>query len=338
MLGTTDIDLFISLKQTTPGTLQQLYESLYDRAQTEGWVPRRQNVSIGITYGGAKVDLVPGRLQPGSSAYHSLWRRKARSWTQTNVGLHVSTVRNSNRVNEIRLLKIWRKCHGLDFPSFYLELTVIAALAGCRDNLESNVQRALKYINEHLENRVCDRPVEHEQHHLGRPHPGGEEGDRGPGRQVVRRSVLEGHALVGPWRRTGSRSSTRACRGSSRRISTRRGTRTRTRTRVEAAVRRCVHRCGFRTQRTAADRFRNRRGTRVLRGEPREKRDQNVSPGSRALRVPDPASGAPPGARDGTVKLAFVERAGTRDRDLSSRQAAIVTASQMRKERPRSSR
>ena len=40
----------------------------------------------------------------------------------------------------------------------------------------------------------------------------------------------------------------------------------------------------------------------------------------------------------GTVKLAFVERAGTRGRDLSSSQAAIVTASQMRKERPRSSR
>ena len=39
-----------------------------------------------------------------------------------------------------------------------------------------------------------------------------------------------------------------------------------------------------------------------------------------------------------TVKLAFLERAGTRDRGLSSSQAAIVTASQMRKERPRSSR
>ena len=44
------------------------------------------------------------------------------------------------------------------------------------------------------------------------------------------------------------------------------------------------------------------------------------------------------GQLKGTVKLAFVERAGTRDRDLSSSQAAIVTASQMRKERPRSSR
>ena len=31
----------------------------------------------------------------------------------------------------------------------------------------------------------------------------------------------------------------------------------------------------------------------------------------------------------GIVKLAFVERAGTRDRDLNSSQAAIVTASQM---------
>ena len=39
-----------------------------------------------------------------------------------------------------------------------------------------------------------------------------------------------------------------------------------------------------------------------------------------------------------TVKLAFLKRAGTRDRGLSSSQAAIVTASQMRKERPRSSR
>ena len=44
------------------------------------------------------------------------------------------------------------------------------------------------------------------------------------------------------------------------------------------------------------------------------------------------------GLQLGAVKLAFVERAGTRDRDLSSSQAAIVTASQMRKKRPRSSR
>lgn len=52
---------------------------------------------------------------------------------------------------EIRLMKIWRQCHGLDFPSFYLEIMVIRALAGCQNNLESNVQRALKYINENLE-------------------------------------------------------------------------------------------------------------------------------------------------------------------------------------------
>jgi hypothetical protein len=97
------------------------------------------------------VDLVPGKLQQGSTTYHSLWKRKAQTWTQTNIGLHVSTVRNSNRATEIRLMKIWRQCHGFDFASFYLELMTIRALAGCQNNLESNVQRALKYINENLE-------------------------------------------------------------------------------------------------------------------------------------------------------------------------------------------
>ena len=41
------------------------------------------------------------------------------------------------------------------------------------------------------------------------------------------------------------------------------------------------------------------------------------------------------GAAEGTVKVAFAERAGTRDRDRSSSRAAIVTASPMRKERLR---
>jgi hypothetical protein len=102
--GTTDIDVFISLRQTTPGTLEDLHENLYTRAQQQGWAPPRQNVSIGINYNSAKVDLVPGRLQPGSTAYHS------------------------NRTNEIRLMKIWRQCHSLAFPSFYVELMTIRAL------------------------------------------------------------------------------------------------------------------------------------------------------------------------------------------------------------------
>jgi hypothetical protein len=34
----------------------------------------------------------------------------------------------ANRQDEIRILKLWRDQNGLDFPSFYLELAVTAAL------------------------------------------------------------------------------------------------------------------------------------------------------------------------------------------------------------------
>lgn len=142
--GVSDIDLFISLKADTGGTLRDLYNGLYSVASQQGWSPRKQNVSIGATIAGASVDLVPGRIQTGYQNYHSLFVSKRDTWTQTNVALHISTVRESGRTNEIRALKIWRKLRGLDIPSLHLELFVIQALAGrSKDALASNVLFAL---------------------------------------------------------------------------------------------------------------------------------------------------------------------------------------------------
>ena len=47
--GGTDVDLFISLKSTVTNTLKDLYNSLYNKLDNDGYHPRRQNVSIGIT-------------------------------------------------------------------------------------------------------------------------------------------------------------------------------------------------------------------------------------------------------------------------------------------------
>lgn len=149
--GATDLDIFVSLKSNTPYTLEQIYERLFLWATNHHWIPRRQNVSIGINYLGVKIDIVPGRLQEGFVYYHSLWKRKAHTWTQTAPGIHISKIRDSGRTQEIRAIKIWRQNHGLDFPSFYLELTVLDALHGCGWDLASNVQRVLGYIADHLE-------------------------------------------------------------------------------------------------------------------------------------------------------------------------------------------
>jgi hypothetical protein len=75
------------------------------------------------------VDLVPARRQDAVSGDHSLYRRKAGTWTKTNISTHARTVIGAARADEIRIVKLWRNQQGLDFPSFYLELSVIRSLA-----------------------------------------------------------------------------------------------------------------------------------------------------------------------------------------------------------------
>lgn len=124
----TDIDVFVSVSSTTPDALKQIYGTLVNKLTQVGYVPRQQNVSIGITVNGYSVDVVPAKRQDQFSDDHSLYRRKADTWTKTSVTKHISLVSGSGRLEEIRIAKLWRNQKGLDFPSFYLELAVMEAL------------------------------------------------------------------------------------------------------------------------------------------------------------------------------------------------------------------
>ncbi|HET7539672.1 MAG TPA: hypothetical protein VFK05_07365 [Polyangiaceae bacterium] len=143
--GSADVDLFISLRSKI--ALKDIYGSLFKLAEGAGWGPRRQNVSIGIALGQVKVDLVPGRVQDGYQNFHSLYKSKQDSWTQTNVAKHISMIRYSGRTEEIRALKIWRNRMKLEFPSFYLELVALEALKWSRDGVANNVLRIFRYID-----------------------------------------------------------------------------------------------------------------------------------------------------------------------------------------------
>jgi hypothetical protein len=146
--GTTDIDLFISLRSDTRGSLKDIYFSLVDLAQEKGWKPRPQNVSIRVTSQGKHIDLVPAKKHAGFQHRHSLYSRSRDSWLQTNVSVHVDAVIRSERAEEIRAMKVWRTLNSLEFPSFYLELGVIQALRGTRrGNLAANVSRALEWLS-----------------------------------------------------------------------------------------------------------------------------------------------------------------------------------------------
>ncbi|MDA3789478.1 MAG: hypothetical protein PF503_13430 [Desulfobacula sp.] len=147
----TDADIFLSVSSNTPGTLSDLYETLYNAVTQSGYVARKQNVSIGTTVNGFKIDLVPGHRQSQYGNDHSLYKSKTGSWTQTNIHTHINHVKNCNRINEIKLSKIWRQLHNLDFPSFYLEMTVIDALKySSGGDLSNNFLKVLEFFRDNL--------------------------------------------------------------------------------------------------------------------------------------------------------------------------------------------
>lgn len=147
--GIADFDLFISLKSNTIETLKQIYDSLEITLKNSGRATRRQNVSIRISENGLEIDLVPGKIQNGYQNYHSIYRSKKDTWIQTNIDLHINKVKDSYRINEILLAKIWRHIHGLDFPSIYLELTVLDALYNRSVNdLANNFWTVLTYLKD----------------------------------------------------------------------------------------------------------------------------------------------------------------------------------------------
>lgn len=155
----TDIDLFISVSPDVGETLRQVYDKLERALQSAGYVTRRQNVSINITVGGQSVDLVPAKRQNLFMEDHSLYRRKADSWTKTNVATHAQLVSTSGRTEEIRILKLWRDQLGLDWPSFYLELTVLRALryGSAYGDLAANVSKVFDFLRDNfVDARIVD--------------------------------------------------------------------------------------------------------------------------------------------------------------------------------------
>jgi hypothetical protein len=158
--GGTDVDLFVSLKSDTLQTLGQIYNSLAKAAEGQGFGTRRQNVSIAIRLGKWNVDLVPAKRQGLLTTDHSVYVSRQRSWQKTNIDTHIRTVINSRRQAEIRLFKYWRRIHGLEFPSFAVELAVIKALQGAAfSDLGGNVWNALHFLRDRIGTAALPDPA-----------------------------------------------------------------------------------------------------------------------------------------------------------------------------------
>jgi hypothetical protein len=155
----SDADIFISISSTCTNSLAEIFNSLYDSLNKAGYATRKQNVSIRVTANGSKIDYTPGKRQAAQGYDHSIYRSKQNSWTKTNVKTHIGHVKDSGRIREIKLCKIWRELHRLEFPSFYLELAVMDGLSGKRyDDLAGNFMHVLGYLSDAFVDTVYNDP------------------------------------------------------------------------------------------------------------------------------------------------------------------------------------
>jgi hypothetical protein len=108
---------------------------------------------------GLAVDVIPA-CREGKSSWQVLFNKRTGAAVRTDVAQHVHLVANSGRQQEICALKIWRERKHLDFPSLYLELSVLRALEGERfGQLADNVLVVLRYLSSRFEQAVVRDPA-----------------------------------------------------------------------------------------------------------------------------------------------------------------------------------
>src|SRR5579859_634049 len=152
------VDVLVALSPVPGMEMKQIFWGLFEYLTDHDMRPHTRNVSIQLESKGLFVDLIPACRDRSSG--NVLFNKKTGAAVETDVAQHVHLVANSGRQQEICALKIWRERCGLDFPSFYLELSVLRALADERfGQLADNVLTVLRYLEGRFVQTVVGDPA-----------------------------------------------------------------------------------------------------------------------------------------------------------------------------------
>lgn len=153
------VDVLIALSPVPNMDMKKVFWSLFEFLSDRNLRPRTREVSVQVQCKGLSVDLIPACRDRGSSG-NLLFNKKLDDAVATDVAQHIHLISNSGRQQEICALKIWRARQGLDFPSLYLELTVLRALEDERfGQLADNVLTVLRYLASRFEQAQVRDPA-----------------------------------------------------------------------------------------------------------------------------------------------------------------------------------
>ena len=139
-------DVLVTLSAVPNMGMKKIFWSLFEFLTDKDLKQRTREVSIQLQCRGLSIDVIPSYRDHGPSG-NILFGKRSGAEVHTDLAQHVHLVANSGRQQEICALKIWRERHSLDFPSMYLELTVLHALESERfGQIADNVLAVLRYL------------------------------------------------------------------------------------------------------------------------------------------------------------------------------------------------
>lgn len=157
------VDVLVMLKPIAGMEMKQIFWNLFEFLTDHDLRPRTRDVSIQVQSKGLNVDVIPACREAGNSGnalQNVLFNKKTGVSVATDVGQHLHLVANSGRQQEICALKIWRERNSLDFPSLYLEISMLHALEAERfGQLSENVLTAFRYLSNRFEPAVVRDPA-----------------------------------------------------------------------------------------------------------------------------------------------------------------------------------
>lgn len=140
------VDIHLALHLPPEMEVRKVFWNLFEYLGEQNLQPHTRNVSMQVVSKGLRVDLLPAWRTSASDEI--LYHKEPGKPVHTSVAKHVHLITNSGRAQEICALKIWRECHALEFPSFYLELVTLKALEGERfGQLADNVFAGLRFLS-----------------------------------------------------------------------------------------------------------------------------------------------------------------------------------------------
>jgi hypothetical protein len=148
-----DLDIVVYWPNSATYTIKDIYDAAGQVLRRHWSNVNPKTVSWELPFGsGFHIDIVPGRALDPQYLTANLYRTDTGTTLKTSLKRHIDTVRNSNRRDAIRLMKLWRERLAVPFKkSFLLEMMTIAGCSGAPfGDLGAQVQAALSYIRDNI--------------------------------------------------------------------------------------------------------------------------------------------------------------------------------------------